>query len=186
MSLTLLVGPTGVGKTTIWEHLAKEHKLVPFKTCTTRKKRERELVEDHIPQYQFLTKEVFDEMIEKDYFFEYVEHVGNYYGTSKIDIEAAIQDEKNWIGVVDIRGAIDIKKSYPEVLTIFIHAPSSEELAKRILERGSETTKEMAERISVAYEREIPNASKLDFNVVNHTIEQSAFEVLNLIEKNHN
>lgn len=185
MTLTLLVGPTGVGKTTIWEYLAREHKLIPFKTCTTRNIREKEQAEGHIPQYRFLTEHEFVHMIEQDYFFEHIEHIGKRYGTSKLDIEAAIADSNDWVGVVDIRGAISIKKAYPEVLTIFIHAPSSAELAKRILERGSETTEEMAERIAVAYEREIPNAGQLDAGIVNSTIEQSAFDVLKLIEKIH-
>lgn len=185
MTLTLLVGPTGVGKTTIWEFLARHHELIPFKTCTTRKIREKEQVKGYIPQYRFLTDTEFVDMIDKDYFFEHIEHIGKRYGTSKLDIEAAIADSSHWVGVVDIRGAISVKEAYPEVLTIFIHAPSSAELAKRILDRGSETTEEMAERIAIAYEREIPNAGQLDAGIINSTIEQSAFDVLKLIEKNH-
>lgn len=185
MSLTFLVGPAGVGKTTIWEYLARNHELIPFKTCTTRNPRAKELTKDHIPQYHFFTTEEFTKKIEEDYFFEYVEHVGNFYGTSKLDIQSAIEDERDWIAVVEIRGAIAIKEKFPQVLTVFIHAPSSEELAKRILERGSETTQQMAERISIAYNREIPNASRLDENITNHTIEQSSLDILKLIEKNH-
>lgn len=183
MTLTLLVGPTGVGKTTIWEYLTRHFKLIPFKTCTTRNIRTNEQLEGHIPQYYFKSDAEFVGMIEQDFFFEHVLHAGKRYGTAKLDIEAALADSSHWVGIVDIRGAMSIKAAYPEVLTVFIHAPSATELTKRILDRGSETTEEMAERIAIAYEREIPNADQLDAGIVNFTIEQSASDILKLIEK---
>lgn len=188
MSLTLFVGPVAVGKSTVWkEILENSNEYIAFKTHTSRRMREEETLPNAIVNYHFQTKEKFMDLIAADFFFEYVdfeyENIGTvYYGTGKSDIEEAISSDKHYLAVVDIRGALDIKAKYPEVFSVFISPPSVEELEKRVYARGSEVTEEILERLRIAKEREIPNAHKMDYVVVNHSVEQCAKDIIQKIE----
>lgn len=185
MSLTLLVGPVAVGKSVLWRELITKFDFKSFTTCTSRNPREEELAEGFIPNYTFLSREKFEEMIEKDQFFEYVEIVNNYYGTSEDSIRTAINDSDHWIGVVDINGAIDIKKAFPNVLTIFISAPSIEELKRRLEKRASESNQAQKKRIEISINEEIPNAHKLDLTIINDNIEEATVKIVESIKNFH-
>lgn len=189
MSLTLFVGPVAVGKSTVWkEILERSNEFIAFKTHTSRRMREEEMLPNALVNYYFQTKEKFLELIEQDFFFEYVDfeykNIGKvYYGTGKSDIEGAIKSDKHYLAVVDIRGALDIKEKYPEALAIFIAPPSIEEMERRVYSRGSQVTEEVLERLRIAIEEEIPKAHELDLIVVNHSIEQCTNEIVQEIKK---
>lgn len=181
MSLTLIVGPTAVGKTTIWKKLILEHNCVPSKTHTTRPPRETEKLEGAIDQYFFVTREAFENLLEEDVLFEHVEYVGNYYGTAKEDIEKAIVSDQNYVSVVEINGALKIKEAYPEVTTIFIKAPSNEEMRRRILSRGSESNEEIQQRLQTAFDEELPQAELMDKIIINDDLERATKETFKLL-----
>lgn len=184
MSLTLLVGPSGVGKTSIWTHLLEKENVKPFMTHTSREMRESEKQLDSKIQYHFHSKEEFKEMIEKGKFFEWVNFNGNYYGTVKEDIENAINDENtHYVAVVDIRGALDIKAKYPKALSVFFLMSNMEELRDRLKERKSRE-EDIEDRLNIAETFEIPNAHKLDHIVMNDVLEETVEKVYELINKN--
>lgn len=180
MSLILLVGPVAAGKTTLRQRLVTEYGMLPFKTCTTRKMRDEERG-DVVPQYHFLTHDDFMEGVSIGDFYEHEEFAGKCYGTRKADLDVALSDDNHWVGVVDVRGAISLKRDFPSVLTIFIEPPSVEELKRRVSDRGTETSQEQMTRLQIALERELPLASKLDFRVVNDNLDETVEKIRQII-----
>lgn len=178
MGLILLVGPVAVGKTTIREQLVKRFNMLPFQTCTTRPIREEEKREDAVPQYHFLSQETFDRWVNEEKFHEHESFAGKSYGTLKEDILTAIDSPETWVGVVDIRGAMSLKRDFPDIQTIFIKPPSQDELVKRVMKRGTETSEEQMERLRIAIERELPFAENMDDCIVNESLDLAILQVV--------
>lgn len=128
----VLVGPSGAGKTTIANAMIKENfkKVI---TCTTRAPRDGE--NDGV-DYFFKTKEEFETAINNHSFLEHVEYCGNYYGTLQQTVNDAANSNDNFVMVLDIRGAVSLKKLYNnKVITIYINR-DFEELVMEILKRN--------------------------------------------------
>lgn len=183
--LTLLVGPTCVGKTTIWQAiLDADPKIKPFKTCTDRPMREWEK-DSKISQYHFLTPEEFTIERFEGHFFEVEKFAKNMYGTRKKDLKRAIRAPEWYLGVMDINGALAVKEKYHhEALTFFLLPPSIEVLKERLLARGSETEEQIALRLERAVSSEIPRATLMDCQVVNENIDETV-KFLLMFMNNH-
>ena len=133
--LIVISGPSGVGKGTIVNELLKKGDYALSISCTTRPPRRGE--KEGI-SYFFISREKFEAMIEEDGFLEYDNHFDNYYGTPKDFVQKQLQT-KNVILEIEVNGALNAKRSYPEAILIMILPPNFEELKARLTGRGTES-----------------------------------------------
>ena len=177
--LIVVSGPSGVGKGTIVKTLIKRREdVVESVSCTTRAPRTGEI---HGREYFFLSKEEFIRRIDENDFLEYDEHFGNYYGTPKSFVREMLK-EKHVILEIDVVGALNAKKAFPESILVMIAPPSVEELKRRLTGRGTETDKEIENRLErLSYE--LSQKDKYDYVVVNDDLERAIAEVSNIIDK---
>lgn len=180
--LIVLSAPSGGGKTTVAKHLLSTFSNIKFSiSATTRQKRENEI---NGIDYYFLSKEEFQEKINKNEFVEYEEIYGNYYGTLHSEINEAIKNNKILLFDVDVKGAISIKKAYPEEsLLIFLMPPDFETLQKRLRERQTETEEQFNKRIE-RVKMELEMKDKFDFVVINDKLYRTLKEVENIVRNN--
>jgi guanylate kinase len=178
--LTVIAGPTAVGKGTVVRYLLEHNPEIQVSvSATTRSPR---VGETNGVEYFFVSNDEFDKMIANDELLEYATvHLSNRYGTPRGPVESALAVGKQMILEIDIQGAEQVKASMPEANLIFIAPPSLEELKKRLVGRGTETPEEIAIRLETA---EIEMASKglFDHVVINHEVVQCAQEVLDLMQ----
>ena len=178
--LIVLAGPTAVGKGTvvkyILEHFPNVHLSV---SATTRAPRPGEVEGE---SYYFLTHEQFDEMIAAGDMLEYaVVHGQNKYGTPKQPVVAALAAGRQVILEIDIQGARQVKKAWPEAKLVFIAPPSWEELVSRLKGRGTETAEEQARRLETA-KLELSAQDEFDYVVINDEVARCASEVVDLMQ----
>ena len=176
--LMAVSGPSGVGKGTIVKTiLQRREDVVESVSCTTREPREGEI---HGKHYFFLSREEFSRRIEEDDFLEYDEHFGNYYGTPKSFVAETLKT-KSVIMEIDVVGALNAKKFFPECVLVMIVPPSIEELKKRLIGRGSENEAEIAGRLA-RLEYEISQKDKYDYIIVNDDLETAIADVCKIID----
>lgn len=168
--LIIVSGPSGAGKGTICKELIqRDDSIVVSVSATTRAPRNAEV---DGKSYHFITKQMFESMIENGGFLEYAEVYDNYYGTPKDFVIEKITNGENVLLEIDIQGALQVKQKYPEGIFIFVLPPSMETLKNRIVGRGSETPESLEKRLSSAYQ-EIEQIKNYDYFIVNDTVEHS-------------
>jgi guanylate kinase len=168
--LIIVSGPSGAGKGTICKELIqRDESIVVSVSATTRAPRNAEV---DGKSYHFITKQMFESMIENGGFLEYAEVYDNYYGTPKDFVIEKITNGENVLLEIDIQGALQVKQKYPEGIFVFVLPPSMETLKNRIVGRGSETPESLEKRMSSAYQ-EIEQIKNYDYFIVNDTVEQS-------------
>ena len=178
-SLIVYSGPSGVGKGTVLkEALKKDSSLALSISATTRKPREGEI--DGV-NYFFITREEFLKKIERGEMLEYAEYNGNFYGTPKDFVEKSLENGKNVILEIEVQGAFKVKDLMPDAVLIFLLPPSFRELRARLEGRKTETKEQIEGRLSAA-EREIKEAPKYDFLIVNDDIEETACDLVNCVK----
>lgn len=180
--LLAISGPSGVGKGTIKKELMRRRPdVVESISCTTRLPREGET---HGREYFFISHEEFKSRIEQGDFLEYDEHFGNFYGTPKSFVEKTLRD-KSVILEIDVVGALNAKKEFPDCLLIMVVPPSVEELKKRLMGRNSETETEIQTRLDrLNYELSLKD--KYDYIVVNETVDGAVEEIISIIDEAKN
>lgn len=144
--------PSGTGKSTLCVNLRQTPDFVYSVSCTTRSPRAGE--EDGV-DYFFLTKKEFERRIKKGEFLEYAEMCGNYYGTPKEQVQKLIARGKDVLLDIEVQGARQIRSNPDEkirnaLVDVFIMPPTEEELEKRLRKRGTETEKQIRDRMKVA------------------------------------
>lgn len=181
--LIVVSGPSGAGKGTLCKKFLEEHtSIYPSVSTTTRNPREGEIEGSN---YHFVSREAFEEMLRKDEFLEYANVYGNLYGTSKINVMNKINQGFDVLLEIEMQGARQVKRKYPNGVYIFILPPSMKDLKKRIIKRGSETLNSMEKRLHAAYD-EIDFISEYDYYIINDEIDD-AVKIMNAIylaEKN--
>ena len=175
----VLSGPSGVGKNTILDMLVDNSLGIYSVSMTTRKIRKGEI---EGRDYFFVSREVFEDNIKKDNFLEYAIYNDNYYGTLKSFVFDNMNKGTNVLAVLDVQGALQIEKVFPDAISIFIMPPSFEELEKRLRNRNSDSEEEIERRISIAKE-EIKYKDKYDYIVVNDNINKCVEEIEKIILK---
>ncbi|MBR3211269.1 MAG: guanylate kinase [Bacilli bacterium] len=177
--LIVVSGPSGSGKDTIVGKVIEENPNVWLSvSATSRKPRKGE--EEGV-NYYFVDREEFEKRIEDNYFLEYAEYAGNYYGTPKEKIIEKLDKGFDVVLVIEIQGAQKIKELIPEALFIFIMPPSERELLKRLSNRKTEEKDKILERFNIAY-KEINEVTKYNYVVVNDTIEEAVGKVEAIIK----
>ena len=162
--MIVISGPAGSGKGTVDAHLLATGDYVYSVSATTRAPRKGE--QDGV-NYHFITKEDFLTSIEAGEMLEYTEYCGNFYGTPKKEAEAVLASGKNLILEIEVEGAKNIKKKYPEAVLIMLLPPSFAVQEQRLRKRGTETEEKILERLTRTRE-EIKEASVYDYVVFNY------------------
>ena len=179
-NLIVLSGFSGVGKGTVCKELIKKEGYCLSVSATTRDPRPKE---QHGVDYFFLKKEEFLASIEQNGFLEYATYVGNYYGTPRRFVEDKLAAGENVILEIEVQGAMNIKKQYPDAILIFITAPSAEVLKDRLVGRESETSDVITARLGRAVE-EAAFIEAYDYIVCNESgqIEKCVEDILHIID----
>ena len=173
--LFVVSAPAGCGKDTILAELFKKTDKAGYAvSATTRAAREGEI--DGV-NYHFLTREDFSEKIKRGEVLEYTEYCGNFYGTLKKSVDDLILSGKDAVLKIEVEGAMNIKKMFPEACLVFILPPSLEILEKRLRGRGTETEDKIRERTLQA-KNELAFAKNYDYLVVNDDLSEAVEDVL--------
>lgn len=176
--LIVLSGPSGSGKDTVLDGLAKITQIKRSVSMTTRKKRDNEA--NNI-DYIFVDRDFFEKSIRDENVLEYVEYSGNYYGTPKGPIDKWLQEGKTVFLKIEVNGKENIKKIYPDVVSVFIVPPSFDILEKRLRFRNSDSEESVLKRLETA-KFEINQAKSFDYIIINDELEK-AIDDLNTIIK---
>lgn len=176
--LTVIAGPTAVGKGTVVEHILKNYPDFHLSvSATTRAPRPGEVEGKN---YFFISHDEFDGLIADGQMLEYaVVHGTNKYGTPRQPVVEALARGEHVILEIDIQGARQVKKTMPDAKLIFIGPPSWEELVRRLESRGTESPQEQAKRLETA-RTELESQSEFDFVVINDEVARCAAEVVEL------
>jgi guanylate kinase len=178
-SLVVISGFAGVGKGSILNEMMKRHEGYAYSvSATTRSPRPGET--DGV-NYFFISREKFKEMIEKGELLEYASYVENYYGTPRFYVERMMAEGRDVLLEIDIQGAMNIRKSMPEAILVFVLPPSAGVLEQRLTGRGTETPELVKKRLARAAE-EAAGVGGYDYIIVNDTIEESAEKLHQLIQ----
>lgn len=175
--LIVLSGPSGVGKGTIVRRLLSRGKYSLSVSATTRAPRAGEKDGE---AYFFTDRASFEKGIKEGGFLEYSEHFGSYYGTPKKFVESKLK-HGDVILEIEVDGALQVKKSHPEAVLIFILPPSMDELEKRLSGRGSETPEKIRERLART-EYELSKQDLYDYKVVNDDLSSAVTRIENVIK----
>ncbi len=176
----VISSPSGGGKGSIIQGLLKndnKSRVLSIST-TSRPMRDNDIAG---VTYNFVSKEEFEKLIKEDYFLEYTNYVGNYYGTPKNFIKEKLQEGIDVILEIEIEGASNIKKLIPEAIFIFIMPPSLKILVERLKKRNTDSNDKIIERFNTAY-KEINEVSKYNYVVVNDELDEAISKVEAIIK----
>ena len=177
--LVVVSGFSGAGKGTVTRRLVEENDGYALSiSATSRQKREGEEEGVH---YFFKTKEEFEKLIACDELIEYAQYVGNYYGTPKKYVEECLNKGMNVILEIEVVGALQVKKKYPDAMTVFMTTKDAATLKKRLVGRGTETPEKIEQRLKRAVE-EAEYISSYDFILVNDDLDRCIEELKGLVE----
>ena len=178
--LIVISSPSGGGKGSVIAGLLENDNQSRWLSVSTTS---RPIRSNDIPgvTYNFVTKEEFEQLIKDDYFIEYTNYAGNYYGTPKGFIKDKLNQGIDVILEIEIEGATNIKKLIPEALFIFIMPPSLKTLIKRLKKRNTDSNDKILERFHTAY-KEINEVTKYNYVVVNDNLEDAINKVEAIIK----
>ncbi|MFF9510507.1 guanylate kinase [Streptomyces sp. NPDC101194] len=176
--LTVLSGPSGVGKSTVVAHMRKAHPEVWLSvSATTRKPRPGERNGVH---YFFVDNDEFDKLIANGELLEWAEFAGNRYGTPRRAVLDRLEAGEPVLLEIDLQGARLVRQSMSDARLVFLAPPSWEELVRRLTGRGTESA-EVIERRLAAARIELAAESEFDTTLVNTSVEDVARELLALM-----
>jgi guanylate kinase len=176
--LTVLSGPSGVGKGSVVAQIRRSHPDVWLSvSATTRAPRPGEV--DGV-QYHFVTRTEFERMVDDGEMLEWAEYAGNSYGTPRGPVEERLAAGTYALLELELQGARQVRKAMPDARLVFLAPPSREELARRLVGRGTEDEAAIAARLDVA-EIELAAACEFDVVLVNDTVQHAAEELVRLL-----
>ncbi|KUO18597.1 guanylate kinase [Streptomyces dysideae] len=177
--LTVLSGPSGVGKSTVVAHMRKEHPEVWLSvSATTRRPRPGE---KHGVHYFFVTDEEMDKLIANGELLEWAEFAGNRYGTPRAAVLERLEAGEPVLLEIDLQGARQVRESMADAQLVFLAPPSWEELVRRLTGRGTEAPEVIERRLDAA-KVELAAEPEFDLTLVNTSVEDVARELLALVD----
>ena len=171
--------PSGAGKTSLCRGVVEGNDGYVYSISVT--SRPRLAVEREDKDYQFVTKEAFEEGIRRAEFIEWTEYQGSYYGTPREPLERALNEGKAVLLDLDINGARKMKKLFPSCVTIYVLAPSLKELENRLRGRARDPEEKIQARLESASE-EMENIEEYDYVFVNDDFDRSVQRLQCIIE----
>ncbi len=177
----IVSGPSGVGKSTICKEAVKRLNNVYLSvSVTTRPRSEAEIDGE---DYWFISEREFQERVDKGLLLEYAEVFGHLYGTPKDKVDEVLQAGKSVILEIDVQGAKQAKRTYRDVVMIFILAPSQKELAERMKLRGREDIETAQGRLDEAGTEIAAAWQYYEHMVINDDLQQAVSEVVQIIQQ---
>ena len=178
--LIIITAPSGAGKTTLIKKLLIDDNYLLSVSYTTRSPRKGEI---NGKDYHFITEEEFLEKKDNDFFAEWALVHNHYYGTSKKDSYELIKTGKTVIFDVDYQGALNLQRTMPDALSVFILPPSLEILKERLINRKTDPEEVINLRLKNA-QKEIYYAKHFDYLLINDKIEEAFRDLKDIIRVN--
>lgn len=176
--LTVLSGPSGVGKDAVIEEIRARAPWIWLSiSMTTRKPRDYEVDGKH---YHFVDRRTFEHQVRTGQLLEWAEFAGNLYGTPRGAVEAHLAVGDPVLLKIDLQGARQVRDAMPEARLVFLAPPSVDELKRRLRGRGTESEETIRRRLEHA-DDELKAEREFDLTVVNDSIERAAAELVGLL-----
>lgn len=177
-SLFIITGPSGAGKGSVLSRVLPSLENVFLSvSATTRNPRPGE--EDGV-NYYFISRERFDEMVERGELLEHAEYVGNCYGTPEGPVNRRLEDGQDVILEIEVQGALIVKEKRPDAVLVFIVPPSFDILERRLRNRGTEAEEVVEKRLQKA-RAECAHMDDYDFIVVNDLLDDAVRDLSAII-----
>ena len=178
--MIVVSGPSGAGKSTLIRAALEDIPELAYSvSATTRGPREGEV---DGRDYLFLSREEFEDWIDKGRFLEWAEYSGNLYGTPEQKVEDYLTEGLSPILEVELQGARIVREKRPDAIMVFVRAPSLEETRKRLLGRATEDSEALEARMATALS-EVAAKEEFDYEVVNANREQAREDIIKVIRK---
>jgi guanylate kinase len=176
--VVVISAPSGAGKTSICDAIARSDGAVYSVSYTTRSPRQGE---KNGKEYFFVDESNFKKMIKSDKFAEWAKVHGNYYGTPRELLDKTLKSGKNIFLEIDVRGGMNIKKQYPQACMIFIMAPDLKTLEKRLVVRNKDRKETINIRLNNA-KKELTYLHKYEYLVVNRKLKDSVVAIKTIVK----
>ncbi|MCR5098674.1 MAG: guanylate kinase [Lachnospiraceae bacterium] len=178
--VTVISGFSGAGKGTIVKHLLSKYENT-YNLSISATSRAPRTGEEEGRDYFFKTREEFEQMIEDGELLEYTQFNGNYYGTPKPYVMDVTSQGRDVILEIEIDGALQIKKLFPEALLLFVTPPDARTLKERLVGRGTESPDVIEQRLALAYDQSF-EMDKYDYLIINDDLEECVSQVHRIIQ----
>ena len=176
--LVVISGPSGTGKSTVCRMLAEVDANIRISvSATTRPPRKNE---KNGRDYHFIERDEFERKVRNGEFVEHAEYAGHLYGTLKSEVDRAIAEGKILVMDIDVQGGEQVKKAYPDAITIFLEPPSFDELLRRLNLRNTDSPEAKRQRIEIA-KREMARRQEYRHQVVNDDLNEAVKQIHGII-----
>ena len=177
--LVVVSAPSGCGKDTIISEVLKQTDDAFLSvSMTTRAMRTGEV---EGVNYYFVTQTEFEEKIDQGEMLEYARYGSNYYGTPAGPVREMLEEGKTVILIIEVQGAVNVKRLFPDACNIFIIPPSFDVLEKRLRGRGTDDDKSIIKRLEIAKD-ELKRAPEFDYIVENDVLEEAVEDIITIIK----
>ncbi len=178
--VTVISGFSGAGKGTIVKHLLSKYGDT-YNLSISATSRAPRTGEEEGQDYFFKTREEFEQMLEAGELLEYTQFNGNYYGTPKSYVMDVTSQGLDVILEIEIDGALQVKKLFPEALLLFVTPPDAKTLKERLVGRGTEEPDVIEQRLALAYDQSF-EMDKYDYLIINDDLEECVSQVHRIIQ----
>jgi guanylate kinase len=178
--LFIVSSPSGGGKTTLIRRLLENPPGAPLHFSVSHTTRAMRKGEEDGREYHFVTAEEFQRMVQADEFLEHNEVHGHIYGTSRAEVLPHLAGGEDVVLDIDVQGARDIRRGYPEAVGIFLVPPSAAELERRLRDRGLDGEEAIRKRLINAA-KEVQQAEEFQYVIVNDNLERALLELESVV-----
>lgn len=176
----MVSAPSGCGKTTICKRLTSIFpRLINSISVTTRPPRKNEI---DGKDYYFISKDDFSRMRRKGRLLEWASNFGFFYGTPRRFVEGMLNQGRDVLLTIDVKGARKVKKRMPGSVHIFVAPPSLSDLKRRLKKRGTDEPREIRKRLNIA-RQEMAQAKDYDYVVVNDSLQKALRRIKSILQQ---